>query len=298
MVGSIGFVLFFSSTNIDFSNRLFMKNWRKNDYTYEKLKVPVRPGKPREKGLTAIIDTETDMLGWMGLEGMKDMLQILAEYVDHAKFQTHHSLMLPHDYIREKIRTYRDFDVTPFIGGVLFELAYAQEAIDELLLHLKRIDATAIEISENYLELSRDERLKQIDLFKGKNFDVIYEFGRKQAETPLNLEELGSVVKDCLDAGIDHIIIEQDEIDLLAEKNPEILNEMKNQSWFKHVFLEGNQFGFPNEHARIIKTFGPDVNLCNILAGQVLRLEDFRLGMGRQVGFTYLSGLLDTKKTP
>jgi len=273
-----------------------MKDWRKNDFHYKNLTLPSRSGKPREKGMTAIIDVETDMMGWMGLEGMKDMLQILGEYVDFVKIQAHHSLMLPHDYVIQKIRTYLDYNLVPFVGGILFELAYTQNAMDELVLHLKRIGAKAIEVSENYLELNREERLKQFDFFKKNKIDVIFEFGRKHATIPLDMEELDTVVKDCINSGVNHIIVEEDEINLFAQKRPELLPEFKNQPWFKHIFLEGSQFDFPKNHVGLIKTFGPDVNLCNILAGQVMRLEDFRLGMGRQVGFRFLAELIDRKE--
>jgi phosphosulfolactate synthase len=268
------------------------KNWRANDYKYSKMKLPTRQGKPRTKGMTAIIDVETDMLGWMGLKGMEDFLEIASDFVDYAKIQTHHSLMLPHDYIKHKVSKYREYDVTPFVGGILYELAYCQQAVDELILHLNRIGAPALEISENYITLDRDTRLKEFERFKKEGINVVYEFGRKHAVTPLCLTELESVISDCKNSGINHVIIEQDEIDLLEKKSPETLKQILKQSWFDRLFFEPNQFAFPEEHAGMIKKYGPDVNLCNITSGQVIRLEDFRLGMGRQVGFTYVADLI------
>lgn len=270
------------------------RDWRTNDYVYENLKLPVREEKPRERGITAIIDVETDLLGWMGLNGMEDFLTVASDYVDFAKIIAHHSLMLPHDYVKEKIFLYLDYDVIPFVGGILYELANTQNAVDELILHLKRIGVPALEISENYITLDRDTRLKEFERFKKHGLNIVYEFGRKHATSPLSLAELEMVINDCTETGIDHIIIEQDEIDLLEEQEPDTIKQIIEQPWFNRLFFEPNQFAFPEEHARLIQKYGPEVNLCNITAGQVVRLEDFRIGMGRHVGYHFLEGLLES----
>ncbi|GEM_PF-410271 len=262
---------------------------RENDYTYEKLRLPTRPGKPRERGLTAIIDIETDIMGWMGLAGTRDFLNVAADYVDFAKFQAHHCLSLPHDYVRKKIQLYREFDVQPFAGGILFELAHQNGAVGELITHFKRIGMPALEISENYITLERDERRRQFERFKAEGFDIIYEYGRKRAETPLSIPYLETIVQDCLNMGIDHIIIEEDEINIMAEKAPETLVELRKQPWMSKLFFEPDPFSFPKQHVRMLEQFGTDLNMCNIAPGQVVRLEDYRLGMARPVNFKFLA---------
>jgi phosphosulfolactate synthase len=232
------------------------KNFRKNDYIYKRLKLPMRPGKPRKKGITAIIDMETDIMGWMGLRGAVDLLMVAGEYIDFAKIQTHHCLMLPHDYIKHKIKIYREYDVIPFIGGILYELAHHQNATEELIIHLKRIGAPALEISENYITLTRDQLLNELERFKKKGFNVIYEFGRKHSQEPLSLANLESVVEDCLNAGVDHIIIEQDEIDLLSEKDPQTLENIIQKSWFEKLVLEPDPLCFPPSTCKNDRSMG------------------------------------------
>jgi phosphosulfolactate synthase len=48
-------------------------------------------------------------------------------------------------------------------------------------------------------------------------------------------------------------------------------------------------YRFPQQHAQIIRDFGPEVNLANVTPGQVLRLEGFRLGIGRAVDYSLIT---------
>ena len=41
---------------------------------------------------------------------------------------------------------------------------------------------------------------------------------------------------------------------------------------------------------QLLRDFGPEANLANITPGQILRLEGFRLGIGRAVNYSLLSG--------
>ena len=89
--------------------------------------------------------------------------------------------------------------------------------------------------------------------------------------------------------GVDHIIIEQSEIDMLASENLQALQALPKQPWFKHCVLEPDPYSFPQQHIQMIKDFGPDVSLCNVTPEQVLKLEGFRRGIGRPVQYSFLS---------
>lgn len=68
------------------------------DCAYERLQPPTWPGMPRDKGLTAVIGMETDVMGWMGLAGTRNFLGVTSGFVDFVKIQTFHALSLPHSY--------------------------------------------------------------------------------------------------------------------------------------------------------------------------------------------------------
>jgi phosphosulfolactate synthase len=56
----------------------------------------------------------------------------------------------------------------------------------------------------------------------------------------------------------------------------------------KILLIEVDPYRFPQQHAKIIQDFGPEVNLANVTPGQVLRLEGFRRGIGRAVDYSLL----------
>ena len=264
---------------------------------YDRLAAPSRPGKPRKTGLTVMIDMGPSDFGWTGPSALQDLLEYGCEFIDYAKIFAINGLMYPPELIKKVNALYRDYDVKPFCGGILFETAFHQNAVDELITHLRLIDANALEISENYLELLPDERRREIDRFQKAGFEVVYEFGRKEPTEPISLDYMGSIVEEMMELGVDHVIVEQSELDMLADQSPADYKALPEQSWYEHIVIEPDPFRFPDQHIQLIKEFGRDVSLCNVAPEQVLRLEGFRRGIGRQVHYSYLQDALKQKRS-
>ncbi len=255
--------------------------------------LPQREGKPRKRGLTTMIDFGPDEMGWTGgTEGIVSLLDCAAEYIDDAKIYALNGLLLPEDAVRKSAAIYRDYDCHPFAGGMLFEYAYAKGELDALESLLRRVELMGFEVSENYITLEDDERKGLIERFQKAGFEIVYEFGRKAPTEPMKLEELGAVIHSVAECGIDHVIVEQSEIDMLAETSPTAMAELRRQNWFDRVVIEADPYRFPEQHVELIGAFGADVNLCNIAPGQVLRLEGLRRGIGRAVGYSIMDGLI------
>lgn len=255
------------------------------------LALPQRSPKPRRRGITSMIDFGPDTFGWSGGErGIADLLDVAANYIDYAKIYAMNALLIPGDVIKRTTKLYLDAGVMPFAGGILFEYAWHRNEIDGLIALLKRLAIPGLEISENYVTLSEDERARMIDRFQKKNIKVVYEFGRKNPEDPLSLDYLEGIVRSVAAQGIHHVTVEQCEMDLLAKDAPESIKTMSAQDWFDHVVIEADPYRFPQQHVQMLRDFGRDVNLANIAPGQVLRLEGFRQGVGRAVNYSLLSG--------
>lgn len=263
--------------------------------TYEKLKGPTRPGKPRETGLTVVLDAGPSDFGWTGTTALEDLLEYACEFIDYAKVFAINGLIFPVELIKKVNGIYRDYDVKPFCGGILFETAFQQNAVDDLITHLHKIDASGLEISENYLELTPDERKREIDRFQKAGFEVVFEFGRKEPTGALALDYIGNIVDEAIGNGAVHVILEQSELDMLAEAAPGEFKKLPQQSWYKHVVIEPDPFRFPKQHIDLIRDFGPDVSLCNVTPEQVIKLEQFRLGIGRPVQYSFLQDALKQK---
>jgi phosphosulfolactate synthase len=255
------------------------------------LTLPPRAGKPRRRGITSMIDFGPDTFGWTGGEsGIRNVLEVAAGYIDYAKIYAMNALLMPREVVKRAARAYRDADVTPFAGGILFEYAWQRNEIDELIRLLAALDVPGLEISENYVTLNDEERDRLIDRLQKSGIMVVYEFGRKNPEQAMSVENLGGIVTAVARHGIHHVTVEQCEMDLLARDAPDAIATLAAQPWFDHVVIEADPYKFPQQHVQLLRDFGPEANLANITPGQILRLEGFRLGIGRAVNYSLLSG--------
>jgi phosphosulfolactate synthase len=254
------------------------------------LALPPRSAKPRQRGITSMIDFGPDTFGWTGApDGIRNLLDACADYIDYAKIYALNALLLPRDTVRAAARLYRDYDVTPFAGGILFEYAWQKNDLDGLEQLLLDLDIGGLEISENYVSLTPDERARMIARFQKRGIYIKYEFGRKTPTAPLSLEELGNIVEAVGRHGIEHVIVEQSDFDMLVAARADAITALQQQSWFEHLLIEADPYRFPKQHAELVQTFGPEVNLANITPGQVLRLEGFRRGIGRAVDYSIIA---------
>ena len=249
------------------------------------LALPIQ-SKPRKMGRTSIIDYGPDSLGWTGENGIRDLLSCAGNYIDFAKIYALNSLLIPADTLKKIIALYSDADVICYAGGILFEYAHCKGDVAGLLTYLKDLGFKSLELSENYASFTSDERNRYFDQCEKAGLSVIYEFGRKNPEVEISLDELGSLVNALLDRGIEHIILEESEITMTAKTNPDILKQLAKKEWFSQVFVEADPFRFPQNHLSMFKDFGSQVNLANIAPGQALRLEGYRHGIGRAVDYS------------
>jgi phosphosulfolactate synthase (CoM biosynthesis protein A) len=127
--------------------------------TVKELALPQRSPKPRRRGITSMIDFGPDTFGWSGGErGIADLLDVAADYIDYAKIYAMNALLIPGDVVKRTTKLYLDAGVMPFAGGILFEYAWHRNEVDGLIALLKRLAIPCLEISENYVTLSDDER--------------------------------------------------------------------------------------------------------------------------------------------
>ena len=254
------------------------------------LTLPPRSTKPRTRGITSMIDFGPDTFGWTGgPDGIRNVLEACAEYIDYAKIYALNALLLPRYVVQAAARLYRDYGVTPFAGGILFEYAWKKNDLEGLENLLAELDIGGLEISENYVSLSPDERARMIERFQKRGIYIKYEFGRKSPTEPLRIDELGSIVEAVGQLGIEHVIVEQSDFDMLVAARADAIAALKAEAWFGRLLIEADPYRFPQQHVSLLEMFGPEANLANITPGQVLRLEGFRRGIGRAVDYWIVS---------
>ncbi|MEA2566431.1 MAG: phosphosulfolactate synthase, partial [Actinomycetota bacterium] len=87
------------------------------------LHLPERPPKPRQAGLTTIIDKGLPK----GL--FRDYLESTSQLVDYVKFGWGTSLVT--HQLADKLATLRELDIPFFFGGTLFEKFLSRSAFDD-----------------------------------------------------------------------------------------------------------------------------------------------------------------------
>src|SRR4051794_41645138 len=88
------------------------------------LDVPARPGKPRDIGLTHVMDKG------LNLRDIEGMFDVGGEFVDIVKLGWGTSYVT--NNLEKKIALYRHFETPIVCGGTLFEVVYVRDRLDEV----------------------------------------------------------------------------------------------------------------------------------------------------------------------
>ena len=159
--------------------------------------------------------------------------------------------------------------------AVLLFLGYTLALVGLQEWHLSRLGGeTARVVAE--LRRARQEGL-----------EVVYEYGRKYADTPLAVDQAVRAISEAMSAGAKRVVMERFEVDMLRD-NPDVLQKLVAEVGMGCLVLEADSSKFPEYHVWLIETLGPDVNIGNVAPGHVLRLEQFRRGLGIPVGYRFV----------
>src|SRR5918911_5726896 len=113
------------------------------------LDLPDRPPKPREEGVTHVIDTG---LSTVEAEGL---MATAADYIDLVRLGWG-SAYVTRD-VRAKIERYRAAGVPVMLGGTLTELAWLRGRVDDLAAWLEELGIEHVEVSSGTLDIPEEE---------------------------------------------------------------------------------------------------------------------------------------------
>ena len=255
------------------------------------LGVNPRQGKPRTTGLTIVRDQIRP------LEEQRHFLETYAPFVDYAKLSNISAALYPETFIDAKMELYRAHDVTPFLGGIVFENAYVRDKVDEFVAYVTE-KKVAVEISDNVANIPASDRLAVIDRLHASGLDVICEVGAKYPTGPFDLDALAAEIEQLCDAGIRLVVLERAEIDMVLGPD--------GQAPTAHLLAElvvrvGKHRLMPEVETKahmihMIKHFGSDVNLGPNVDWELIRwLEPARHGIGRDIGHTTIAAIVGEK---
>jgi len=253
------------------------------------LDVPARPGKPRDIGLTHVMDKG------LNLRDIEGMFDVGGEYVDIVKLGWGTSYVT--NNLEKKIALYRHFETPIVCGGTLFEAVYGQSKIDEFKAWLTEHRFSHVEISDGTLEIPRERKLELISEF-ARDFVVLSEVGSKDSDVVYAPYQWVQWIKEEKDAGAWKVITEARESGSSGifrkdgDMRTGLIDEIAHEVSIDDVIFEAPT---KNSQAWFVKHFGPNVNLGNIPPDEVIPLETLRLGLR---GDTMLEVLLGGEPAP
>lgn len=254
-----------------------------NNTPFSMVPLPAsRSSKPRKTGLTMMMD-------WGIPNGQAaDYMDLLAPYVDLVKIVVGTARLYPEDYLVKKLGMYKAAGVMTFLGGQFSEYVYATQGWDAMpgfFAEAKRLGFDALEISDNCVPLNDHERTKMIKLAIAEDLEVHGEVGSKVInQAP---QDLIDQTKVCFDAGCHIVLVEGAELVTQGKVNESMMAALKSGLDLERTLLELTGTWIkdvtPNDVFELKKfllsTFGPDVNLANVMPGDVIETEAFRCGL-------------------
>ena len=238
------------------------------------LDLPPRNAKPREQGITHVLDRGLSVTEAEGL------IEVVGASIDLVKLGW--GTAVATENLEAKLSCYRRHGIPAVLGGSLTELAIAQDRLEPLISWVKTLGLEYFEISDGTIALVHERKLELIARL-ARDFTVLSEVGSKDdtgAITPpyLWVEQM----RQELDAGAWKVIAEGRESGTAGIFRPtgEVREGLIGE--IVHDIDPGSiLFDAPRKDQQVwfVRRFGPDVNLGNIPTGEVLALETLRLGL-------------------
>ncbi len=227
-----------------------------------------RSRKPRRDGITVVIDTG------LGPNRIDDLAAVAGEFCDSAKIAWASALVT--GGLEDKIARYRRHGIEPLLGGSLFEYAYLWGKLDQLV-SLVRDTRCAIEVSDGVATIPRRDKLRWIETFAAHTGTVFSEVGGKLSSHDLDWPVC---IREELSAGARYVVVEGREIGPVGKEiRVDLIDRIVNATELSHIVFEALE---RYQQSWLILRLGPNVNLGNIRADDVVVLECFRQGLKEQ----------------
>lgn len=244
--------------------------------------VPSRNTKPREAGLTMVMDKG------LSIREVEDMLSISADYIDIVKLGWATSFVTPN--LKDKLQVYKDAGIPVYFGGTLFEAFVVRNQFEDYMRVIDEFGLEHAEVSDGSIELSQDAKCEYIRRLAARG-KVLSEVGSKDAEKIFAPYKWIEMMRAELDAGAWKVIGEAREggnIGLYrssGEVRQGLVDEIIHAISADKIIWEAPQ---KSQQVYFTKLVGANVNLGNIAPNEIIPLETIRLGLRGDTFATFL----------
>lgn len=244
--------------------------------------IPERSPKPRQKGITMVMDKG------LSLRQAEDLINTSGQWIDVLKLGFGTSLVTPR--VKDKIALYRDAGFKVYVGGTLFEAFIVRKKFDEYRKFISDMKLDTAEVSDGSIILPHDIKCDYINRL-AKDFTVVSEVGSKEAGILIAPKRWISMMQTELEAGAWKVIAEARESGNVGIYRPngsahvQLVNKIVNNVKVENIIWEAP---IKSQQVWFVKQFGAEVNLGNIGPDEVIPLETLRIGLRGDTFFNYL----------
>jgi phosphosulfolactate synthase len=237
------------------------------------LDLPERSAKPRDRGLTHVLDKG------LSIAGVDGLMEVAGDAVDIVKLGWGTALVTGN--LAAKLARYRAHDVPVVLGGTLTEIALRDGRVDGLIAWCKELGIGHVEVSDGTIDLTA-ERKRELVARLAREFTVFSEVGSKDDERIMAPYRWVQEIEAELEAGAWKVIAEARESGTAGIFRPDgevrmgLIDEIAHAIDPAQMIFEAPQRA---QQVWFIRRFGSEVNLGNIAPDDVLSLETLRLGL-------------------
>jgi phosphosulfolactate synthase len=237
--------------------------------------APGRPGKPRSRGITMVIDPG------LPTGAFTDVVSSHGHLIDLVKFGW--GTCLATRDLSTKLDVLRAAGIDFYFGGTLFEHYLWSGRLGEFVQLLRCHRATHVEVSNGTIPLDQHDKAGYVRLLSGE-FTVISEVGFKQADRSdqLTPADWVAAIAEDLEAGAALVTAETRESGRCGMARADgTLREDVLGAVLTGIDPARVLFEAPTKDLQValIRAIGPDVNLGNITTADIVGLETLRLGL-------------------
>lgn len=237
------------------------------------LNLPPRAGKPRDSGITHVIDSG------LAVSEVAAALRSGAEFVDVWKLGWGIAYLDPG--LEEKLALLTRHGVLACPGGTLLEIAWIQHRVREFLDWAAEAGFPCVEVSSGVAPMTRQDKDKLI-AEAAERFIVLAEVGTKDSATREAPQQWEQAVTADLKAGATWVLTEgraSGDVGVYTASGAvrtEVVEAVLAAAGSDSVVFEAPR---KEQQAWFIQRLGADVNLANIRPDEVLGLETLRRGL-------------------
>ena len=244
--------------------------------------LPERSPKPRESGLTMVMDKGLSM------REAEDFLSNGSTYTDIIKLGFGTGFVTPN--LQDKINLYKSAGIPVYFGGTLFEAYVVRNQFEDYLRLLDKTGIDYAEVSDGSIEMHHDNKCEYIRKLS-QRATVLSEVGSKDAEKIIPPYEWIEQMESEISAGVWKVIAEARESGTVGifrgtgEVRSGLVAEIIRKIPLEKIIWEAP---LKSQQVWFIKLYGANVNLGNIAPNELLALETLRLGLRGDSFFFFL----------